>query len=144
MVSRRTSRQSPNAEMTQPISIPASGTSARCAVSVQPTPRPGSSWPGAKRPRRRLYLSHARQLSTRRHPNTTAPLASLRAWISPDGGKTWTGSQVTPGPDRTYRVSVINHTLADSLSGTVRLKAEAHDAAGNAVQQTITDAYVLK
>jgi len=77
-------------------------------------------------------------------PSTAAPLASLRVWISPDEGKHWTEAQVTPGPDRGYQVLVTNPTLAASPTGTVALKAEAHDAAGNSVKQTIMDAYVVK
>jgi subtilisin family serine protease len=76
-------------------------------------------------------------------PDTAATLASLRVWISPDGGKHWTEGHVVPKPDRTYQVVVLNPTLADSPNGTVALRAEARDAAGNSVQQTIMDAYVL-
>jgi len=65
-------------------------------------------------------------------------------WISPNAGKTWTQVQVTPGPDHTYQVVVVNPTLAASPTGTVALKAEAQDAAGSSLQQTIMDAYVLK
>jgi hypothetical protein len=64
-------------------------------------------------------------------------------WISPDGGKTWTQAQVTPGPDNTFQVYIINPTLADSPTDTVTLKVEAWDSEGNSVQQVITDAYRL-
>jgi hypothetical protein len=77
-------------------------------------------------------------------PDTAATLASLRVWVSPDGGNHWTEGRVVPKPDRTYQVVVLNPKLADSPTGTVAPRAEARDAAGNSVQQTIMNAYVLK
>ncbi len=89
--------------------------------------------------------SHAFTITAQQgDPSTAATLASLQVWISPDGGKHWTKGYVTPKPDRTYQVVVLNPTLAASPTGTVALRAEARDAAGNSVQQTIMDAYVLK
>lgn len=76
-------------------------------------------------------------------PDVEAGLAGLRVWISPDGGAHWTSAHVASGPGRSYRVYVHNPRLAESPTGTVAIKAEPRDSAGNSVQQIILDAYRL-
>lgn len=74
-------------------------------------------------------------------PTTSARLAGLRMWASADGGGTWSPAVTLPGPDRSYRVLVPG---LGTPGGTVTLRAQAWDAAGNRVEQTIADAYRLK
>lgn len=77
-------------------------------------------------------------------PEARASLAGLRVWISADGGAHWTSAHVEPGHDRSYQVSVTNPKVAGGRTGTVAIKAQAWDAAGNSVEQVIQDAYVLR
>ncbi|HEU4946638.1 MAG TPA: S8 family serine peptidase [Kribbella sp.] len=70
--------------------------------------------------------------------------AGARVWVSPDRGEHWTEAAVTPGPDRTFQVVVANPAKAQSSGGTVSLKTRAWDAAGNSIEQIITDAYLLR
>jgi hypothetical protein len=67
-------------------------------------------------------------------------IVGMRVWASTDRGAHWTSSTVEYGSDHSFRVLVKN----PKGGGTVSLKTEAWDAAGNSVQQTITDAYVVK
>jgi hypothetical protein len=67
-------------------------------------------------------------------------IVGLRVWASTDRGAHWTSSIVEYGPDHSFRVLVKN----PKSGATVSLKTEAWDAAGNSVQQTITDAYLVR
>jgi hypothetical protein len=71
-------------------------------------------------------------------------LAGLRVWASPDGGTHWTEAIVTPGPSRTFQVVVANPVMAQAPGGSMSLRARAWDNAGNAVEQVITDAFLLR
>jgi hypothetical protein len=67
-------------------------------------------------------------------------IVGMRVWASTDRGAHWTSSIVEYGPDHSFRVLVKN----PKSGATVSLKTEAWDAAGNSVQQTITDAYLVR
>jgi hypothetical protein len=70
-----------------------------------------------------------------------ARVAGLRLWTSADDGVHWRQALVIPGGGNTYEVIVRNPRLADAPLGTVTIKLEAWDTAGNSVQQTIHSAY---
>jgi len=61
----------------------------------------------------------------------------LRVWTSSDQGAHWLPALVVPGPNNTHRVLTKN----PGTPGTVTIRTEAVDSAGNSVQQTIVDAY---
>jgi hypothetical protein len=77
-------------------------------------------------------------------PGSAARLTGLRLWTSPDGGAHWQQADTVRTGTDAYRVAVRNPKLADTKSGTVSLKVEAWDAAGNSVQQVIDQAYALR
>lgn len=77
-------------------------------------------------------------------PASAARLASLRLWSSSDGGAHWTPAVVVPAAGNAFQVLVRDQALAPGQEGTVSLRAEARDAAGNSVVQTIFDAYKLR
>ncbi|MCA2187568.1 S8 family serine peptidase [Nonomuraea cavernae] len=64
----------------------------------------------------------------------------LRVWTSADQGAHWTPAVVVPGLGTTHRV-VTRHP---DTPGTVSIRTEAADSAGNSVRQTIVDAYKVK
>ncbi|WP_214414812.1 S8 family peptidase [Sphaerisporangium fuscum] len=66
--------------------------------------------------------------------------ASLKVWTSADHGAHWTAATVLPWLDGSYRAVVRN----PSAAGPVSIRTEAKDTAGNTVQQTVTDAYLVK
>ncbi|HEX5997255.1 MAG TPA: hypothetical protein VFY84_19115, partial [Jiangellales bacterium] len=68
----------------------------------------------------------------------------LRMWFSGDRGGHWSEATVVPGPDHTFQAVLTNPALTQSVSDTVSLKARARDDAGNAMEQIITDAYLLR
>ncbi|HET8589174.1 MAG TPA: S8 family serine peptidase [Nakamurella sp.] len=85
--------------------------------------------------------AHTVIITAYRQP-ATVPLprvAGLRVQSSTDGGEHWQDAPVHPLGDGRYRVTVVHH----AGSGTVSLRTEAWDAAGNRVQQVLTDAYGL-
>ena len=64
----------------------------------------------------------------------------LRVWTSADQGAHWTPALVVPGLRDTHRVVTKN----PGAPGTVTIRTQATDSAGNSVQQTIVDAYKVK
>jgi hypothetical protein len=71
-----------------------------------------------------------------------APIAGLRVSASFDGGQHWVGLPAVPLGDGRYKVLVFGPVLPGS-TGTVTLRTEAWDTAGNRVEQTLPDAYGL-
>ncbi|GLH99555.1 S8 family serine peptidase [Phytohabitans aurantiacus] len=61
----------------------------------------------------------------------------VRVWTSTDAGAHWTPALVLPGSGGSYKVVTWN----TRGTGTVWLRAQARDAAGNSVEQVIADAY---
>ena len=77
---------------------------------------------------------------TGHHQAPDAPaIRSMKVWISVDGGKTWQTTTVTGGVGGTYTAS---YTVPDlsTTNGAVSIKAQASDAGGNDVTQTILNA----
>jgi hypothetical protein len=74
------------------------------------------------------------------HQDPSAPpVTSLKLWTSTDGGKTWQPAQVTGGRDGTFTAA---YTVpASATGGSVSIKAQAADAAGNDITQEIDNAY---
>jgi len=72
--------------------------------------------------------------------DSAVPLRELKVWISADGGKHWTRTNVNRTKDNAYRGSVINPRTA----GAVTVRTEATDRNGNSVRQTVTDAYLVR
>jgi len=70
------------------------------------------------------------------------PITSLRLWVSTNGGKDWQPLQAV-GRGGTYQAFYSVPALADT-DGYVSVKAQAADAAGNDVAQTILNAYSLR
>ncbi len=69
-------------------------------------------------------------------------IAGLKLKASFDGGTHWQDVPATPIGDGRYRVS-LNQPELDKTDGTVTLKVEAWDTAGNRVEQTLPEAYGL-
>lgn len=72
-----------------------------------------------------------------------APATSLTLSSSVDGGASWQPAQVTAVGNGRFRVTVAHPALA-STDGYVWLRAEASDATGNRVTQTVERAYALR
>jgi hypothetical protein len=72
----------------------------------------------------------------------TSPIASFTAQVSYDDGTTWAPVTATPLGDGRYRLSYDQPAL-DATTGYASLHITAADAAGSAVDQTITRAYPL-
>jgi hypothetical protein len=70
------------------------------------------------------------------HPAVT----SLKVWTSTDGGTTWQSARVLQGRDGSY-TAIYTVPSVSATDGYVSIKAQASDAAGNDVTQTIVDAY---
>ena len=87
---------------------------------------------------------HAFTVTAYRQPAKTAPppLAGLRVSVSFDGGARWTGVPAVPLGGGRYAVA-IKHPRPGAPTGTVSLRTEAWDAAGNRVVQTVPEAYGL-
>ncbi|MGH3118856.1 MAG: hypothetical protein ACRDQ2_17430 [Gaiellales bacterium] len=87
---------------------------------------------------------HQIEVSAYRQAPDAPPLERLKVWFSTDGGDRWTP---IPGLRKTgdgqYIGSIVVPPL-DRTVGTVSLRAEAWDVAGNRVEQTIADAYQLR
>ena len=76
------------------------------------------------------------------HQAPGAPrIASLKLWISTNGGQRWR-SVTAAGRHGTYQAFYTVPALADT-NGYISIKAQAADAAGNTVAQTILNAYPL-
>lgn len=73
-----------------------------------------------------------------------AAVDDVRVWLSADGGANWSPAMVSPRPDGAFVVRLTNPARSASPTGTVWLRTEAVDGAGNTVRQTIADAYVLR
>jgi hypothetical protein len=87
---------------------------------------------------------HVITVTAYRQP-TSAPtpaLSGLTVQASFDGGAHWRRVPATPLGDGRYRV-VVPHPKLAATSGTVSLKTEVWDAAGNRVEQVLRDAYGL-
>jgi subtilisin family serine protease len=69
------------------------------------------------------------------------PVRSVSAWVSYDDGKTWTRATVDRRGERI--VATVTHPPLKRTNGFVALRVLAADAAGNAVDQTVTRAYGL-
>jgi hypothetical protein len=73
-----------------------------------------------------------------------AELAGLRLWTSTDDGAHWSAAHVVPAPGHAYRVVPAAPTGGAAQPGSttqISIKAQAWDAAGSSVRQTIDDAY---
>jgi len=69
-------------------------------------------------------------------------VTGLKLWTSTDGGASWQPASVTSLGQGSYTVAYQVPALAQT-SGTVSIRAQATDAAGDAVYQTIYNAYGL-
>jgi hypothetical protein len=77
------------------------------------------------------------------HQAAKAPaITSLKLWTSINGGATWKKATLSSGGNGTY-TTAITIPKPGSTSGTVSIKAQAQDAAGNDVTQIIYDAWNL-
>lgn len=76
-------------------------------------------------------------------PSSTARLASLRMWTSSDGGAHWVPAVVAFARGGAFQVLVPEPELELGQTRAISLKAEARDAAGNSVEQTILAAYLV-
>jgi len=74
-------------------------------------------------------------------PASPRAITSLKLWTSTDGGATWQHATIT-GHGGTYIATYRVPPLA-ATSGTVSIKVEASDAAGDTVSQVIYNAYNL-
>ncbi|MEV4621153.1 S8 family serine peptidase [Asanoa sp. NPDC049573] len=83
---------------------------------------------------------HYFTITAQQASNPSVRLAGLRVWTSTDCGKQWTEAAVRLGTSNSYRVQAASPKQA----GTIAVRIEAHDAAGNSVRQTILDAYVVR
>jgi subtilisin family serine protease len=70
------------------------------------------------------------------------PVAGLWLWSSSDAGTTWRPATVERLSPTRYRITVNNPATAGG-DGTIWLKAEAWDSAGDRVRQTVHGAYAL-
>jgi hypothetical protein len=69
-------------------------------------------------------------------------VTSLKLWTSTDDGATWQPADVTGDGNGTYTVTYQVPALART-SGTISIRAQAGDATGDTVDQTIYNAYRL-
>lgn len=77
------------------------------------------------------------------HQAPDAPaIRSMKVWTSVDGGATWQAAKVTGGKDGTYTAA---YTVPDlsKTNGAVSIKAQASDADGNDINETILNAVKL-
>jgi hypothetical protein len=73
------------------------------------------------------------------HQDPTAPaVTSLKLWTSADGGKTWQQAHLTGGHAGNWTAAYTLPALPQT-DGYLSIKAQATDAAGNAVSETIPD-----
>ncbi|GAA4221331.1 subtilisin family serine protease [Streptosporangium album] len=70
-------------------------------------------------------------------------IAGLKLWASTDDGKQWTPVQVKQKKDGTFTATA-TYPEFDRTTGTVSLKAEAWDTAGNRVEQTTLKSFTLR
>jgi hypothetical protein len=75
--------------------------------------------------------------ATAGRPGTADRLTAVRAWTSTDGGAHWRPATAHRTRDG-WQLDTTNPS-----SGTVSLRVQATDAAGNTVDQTITNAYAI-
>lgn len=82
--------------------------------------------------------------AVRHQPHQATPTGvAATVSVSFDDGHTWTETQAaTPSDGNTFHATVQHPPVADT-NGFVALRVQAHDAAGNAVDQTIIRAYGL-
>ena len=74
------------------------------------------------------------------HQDPAAPaVTSLKLWTSTDGGRTWQPAQVTGGRDGMF--TAVYTVPASGTNGHVSIKAQASDATGNDITQTLSNAY---
>jgi hypothetical protein len=77
------------------------------------------------------------------HQDPSAPaVTSLKLWTSIDGGKTWQPADLTGGHGGTWTAAYTLPSLSQT-GGYLSIKAQAADAAGNTVTETIPDAVKL-
>jgi hypothetical protein len=86
---------------------------------------------------------HQLQVTAYHQATNAPPVTSLRVWTSSDGGTTWQPATVTRGHDGQYTVSY-DAVAPSSAGGTVSLKVQATDAAGNDVTQVIDNAWTVR
>ena len=70
------------------------------------------------------------------------PVSGLWLWSSSDAGATWRPARVQPVAPGEFQVTV-NNPAAAGGDGSVWLRSEAWDGAGNRVRQTVQGAYFL-
>ncbi|HEY1919814.1 MAG TPA: hypothetical protein VGH27_29940 [Streptosporangiaceae bacterium] len=86
--------------------------------------------------------SHQLQI-TAYHLAADAPaITSLKVWTSVNGGATWTKAALASGTGGVYTTTISVPELSKT-SGTVSIRAQATDAQGNRVSQTIYKAWSL-
>lgn len=75
---------------------------------------------------------------------TTQPMniTSLKFWTSTDGGTTWRQAHVSKSDDGTF-VADYSIPALSSAGGTLSIRAQASDAAGDTISQTYYDDYPL-
>ncbi|MGH9242896.1 MAG: S8 family peptidase [Acidimicrobiales bacterium] len=86
--------------------------------------------------------SHELQVTAYHHGLEGPAITGMRLWVSTDSGARWRRAQVTDLGEGVYATTI---TVPDvgRTSGTVSIRAEARDADGNHVYQTVYDAYGL-
>ncbi|MGH3403317.1 MAG: hypothetical protein ACRDRJ_12605, partial [Streptosporangiaceae bacterium] len=86
--------------------------------------------------------THQMQVTAYYQAASAPAVTSLKLWTSTDGGASWQPAEVTGQGHGTYTVAYQVSALART-SGTVSIRAQASDAAGDAVYQTIYNAFGL-
>jgi hypothetical protein len=82
---------------------------------------------------------HLLQVTGYHEDPAAPPVTSLHVWLSTDGGTTWQQAHVASGRDGTWYVPYTLPQLSQT-NGYLSIKAQATDAAGNDITQTILDA----
>jgi hypothetical protein len=85
---------------------------------------------------------HLLQVSGYHQDPSAPPVTTLNAWLSTDGGSTWQQARPAGGRGGTWTVPYMLPQLSQT-DGDLSIKAQATDAAGNEVTQTILNAVKL-
>lgn len=85
---------------------------------------------------------HKLQVTGYHQDPRAAAVTSLKLWTSADGGKTWQSAHLTGGHGGTWTAAYTLPSLSQT-GGYLSIKAQAADAAGNTVSETIPDAVKL-
>ncbi|MEU9507327.1 hypothetical protein AB0D32_13715 [Micromonospora sp. NPDC048170] len=86
--------------------------------------------------------THRLDVTAYHHAPDAPKITSVSLWISTDGGTTWTHTPTTRQGDGRYTARYRLPRMAET-GGTVSIKAQAADAGGNTVEQTVLDALTL-